>query len=64
MLWVSGKYKKKNIFLYVFSADPQRLFLLLDILVSVQTFWTQGTCIYFGVGTDSVDSRELSGMGT
>ena len=36
------------IFLYLFSADPQRL----------------SSAIYSGVGTDLVDSRELFGMGT
>ena len=35
-------------FLYVFSADPQRLFLLLYILVSVPTLWTQGNCLVWG----------------
>ena len=36
------------IYLDLFSADPQRLFLLLYILVSVPTLCTQGNCLGWG----------------
>ena len=41
-------YWATPISLYVFSADPQRLFLFLYFLVSVPTLWTQGNCLGWG----------------
>ena len=47
--------KSTPIFLYVFSADPQRLLLLLIyILASVLTLWTRGNCLGWGPSDRSV----------
>ena len=48
------------IFLYVFSAVPQRIFVLLYILVSVPTLWTQGNCLGWGPS----DRTGLAGLST
>ena len=46
--------------LLLFSADPQRLFLLLYILVLVPSLWTQGNCLGWGPS----DRTGLAGLST
>ena len=45
---VSSSPAARQFFFIIFSADPQRLFLLLYILVSVPTLWTPGNCLGWG----------------